>query len=107
MATAFMPRMINLEEVDHEIVLQAAEHYGHGEWGDLRRGVYFQRGRRAWTRVNSASFSLCAPLAAVRQGHSICFEIPVALRPDRRRAEPLRKAGLEMPQNVKRLWIVR
>ena len=33
MATAFMPRMINLEEVDHEIVLQAAEYYGLGERG--------------------------------------------------------------------------
>ena len=33
MATAFMPRMINLEEVDHEIVLQAAEDYGLGERG--------------------------------------------------------------------------
>ncbi len=33
MATAFMPRMINLEEVDHEIVLKAAEDYGLCERG--------------------------------------------------------------------------
>ena len=33
MATDFVPRMINLEEVDYEIVLQAAEDHGLGERG--------------------------------------------------------------------------
>ncbi len=69
--------------------------------------VTVESGRRARFWNKGISFSLCVPLAAVRQGHSICFEIPVTLQPDRRRAGPLRNAGLEMPQNVKRLWIVR